>query len=570
MMPAPDRRPGGPPPEARPAGELDWIPPPLRAACARRARLLLPLLAVASGILLAGAFPPRESWISAWAALIPLLVVCRFSSPMAAFRLGYLSGVSFWLPSLFWFAGLAHQGIPAAVAILGWIGLAAYCALYTAAFATIAAAGFARGGAADWRRNVAFLAVMPLAWAGLEYARTYAFTGFPWNPLGVSQYTNLAVIQVAEWGGVYGVSALVLLVNAGLMLTLFNFRGVSVAGAYRAHPELLLTLGAVAAAMVSGAHRVQAFRAARQPTLRIAIVQPAIPQDAKWDAAYVTMIYARLDALTRQACATQPAMVIWPETANPAPTIDDAECKPILEGLLTNGTPLLVGSTDFRAAPGNASPLVFNSSILCLPGGQAVQVYDKQHLTPFGEYAPVRWLIPFFERVAPVGWTSLTAGRTSTIFRLPDRPDAPFAALICFEDAFPDLARRAVRAGARFLVDQSNDAWFDHTSGPRQHLAHCVFRCVENRVPAVRATNTGISAFISSYGAIRTELNPMETGMLADTIRVSPPTLPPTFFAAHGRNILVPCATVAVLAFVLVIWRERRLKSQPTGSGGTV
>jgi apolipoprotein N-acyltransferase len=143
-----------------------------------------------------------------------------------------------------------------------------------------------------------------------------------------------------------------------------------------------------------------------------------------------------------------------------------------------------------------------------------------------------------------------------------------FSSLICFEDIMADLSRRAVKKGARLLVNQTNDAWFDRSAGPEQHLAHCVFRCVENRVAAVRVANSGISCLIDPAGQILEQTEngigrPPEATVLRWLVPMPGPDFELTAYTRYGDWLLgIPCGVVAALCFVLS-FRSLRRNSLP-------
>lgn len=185
-------------------------------------RFSAPLAAVLSGVILWAAFPPLAQEDAAWFALVPLLLLLRRATPGRGFKLGWLAGVVFWLGNLGWLWRLIENGGPPILVILGHGALAAYCALYTGLFGALAA-WLWRGRrlrVAAWGRVALAVVAVPLAWVVCEGLRGMLFTGFAWNGLGVSQYKNLALIQVASWGGVGAVSALLVAVNMAVALML--------------------------------------------------------------------------------------------------------------------------------------------------------------------------------------------------------------------------------------------------------------------------------------------------------------------------------------------------------------
>jgi apolipoprotein N-acyltransferase len=507
--------------------------------------------ALASGLLLYSAFAPLEMAESAWLALVPLLVAVRGASPRRAFQLGLVAGAAFWLPSIVWLTKVTPPG---------WVGMALYCGLYVALFSTGAALWFRRWGSDHWLRNLAFMAYAAAGWAGLELARSTWFTGFPWNPLGATQYRNAALLQAAAWGGVTAVSALVVWVNAGLALTVLQYIERKGRWGRRPHPEMIAAFLVVALAFSLGVKRLRATHPGSAP-LRVALIQTNIPQDDKWEASTIELIYQRLLELTQGALrAGNPDLVIWPETALPDDVASSEPSYNVVYQLATNGVPLLVGSMDTRW-PDEGRPLYYNSSFLFDTQGAPLAVYDKQHLVPFGEYIPLPHLMPFLTALTPIQ-ESFTSGTTSTVFTLPGR-EIPFSVLICFEDTLSALARQAVRNGARMLINQTNDAWFDPSAASRQHMIQSILRAVENGVPLIRVANTGVSCVIDRRGARSAVLEDDRgrtrfAGFKLAEVRPAPLDMPLTFYTRHG-DLLPALAGLAALACLLVLgWLDRR------------
>jgi len=532
--------------------------------------------AVSAGVLLAVSFPPVAEAQAGWVALVPLILLARFTDPWPAFRWGFSTGAVFWLVSISWLLRLGVTGAPWPVAVLAWILLAGYCALYTAAFAMALSALFGRGawGGGEIRpgtlRSAGLVVIVPLLWVGFEYLRSTLFTGFPWNTLGVSQFRNLAIIQLAQWGGVYAVSAVMAAMNSAVALL-----GLRIADVYfrrrtsrRFQVELMTGLLVFALCWLYGVRTVRRLSDERAAgvEVRIAAVQPAIPQLRKWPEDLESEILDRLGTLTRQASRLGLDLMIWPETAVPGALRSDPEIRAFVTDLAGLGTPLLVGSMEAAQRRGESE--YYNSSFLVNTQGEITGAYRKQHLVPFGEYVPFRRIFPWIRRVEPLGF-SCTAGTTNTVFCLsPAAADraVSFSVLICFEDVMPYLARRAVREGAAFLVNQTNDAWFDGSSAALQHMSHCVFRCVENRVAAVRAANTGVTCFIDRTGRVEREGTLAREGWWTGMPRFETSRLvvaggerPLPFYTRWGdRPFALPCGILAGAFFILVVAVETR------------
>ncbi len=501
--------------------------------------------AVASGLLLALSFAPHEVAEAAWIALVPVLIAAWGGEVRRGFQLGLLAGLAFWLPSLWWLTKVTAPG---------WFGLSLYCSVYLGCFGAGAALWSRRWGVTSWLRNLGFMLFVAAWWAGLELARSNWFTGFPWNPLGATQYKNAALLQPAAWGGVSLVSALVVWVNAGLALTVIQYRERRGHWGRRPHPEIIAAFLVVALVFAWGVRRLKATSPGEAP-LRVALIQTNIPQDEKWDASTVSLIYQRLRDLTGNALrAGRSDLIIWPETALPDDVATSQPSYDLVYELLTNGTPILVGSMDTHW-PETGAPTFYNSSFLFDVSGEPLGVYDKRHLVPFGEYIPLPSLLPFLKALTPIQ-ESFSAGTTSTVFNLPGR-EVPFSVLICFEDTVPSLARASVRNGARLLVNQTNDAWFDPAAASRQHMIQSILRTVENGVPLVRVANTGVSCVIDRRGVVMAKLADEQGGTRFDgfklaEVRPAPAGFAFTFYTRYG-DVIPGLAGLAALALVIVL-----------------
>ena len=540
--------------------------------------ILRPLaLALASGVLLALAFPPFSWSVFAYVAFVPLLLAAEDVASLeklGRFRLGFFSGAVFWLFTICWLSKVTS---------FGWVGLALYCSLYTALWFwgvsywwTVGTGdvfsprlpSLPRRGRTAVRRwggdefpptNVIsplspfrLIILGTVSWVGLESCRATILTGFGWNQLAVSQAWNLPMIQIAAWGGAESVSALVIIVNMAVAIAL---RRLKCEGRPFWLPELLLALALLLGVYWFGARQIAAEQTAQKPvpTFRLALVQPNIPQLDKWSADFVRTIYRRLDLLTRAAMVTEGVdLVIWPETAVP----DDVRQTPRtyywVRDLVSSGVPLLVGSLDTRWE-GNESRC-YNSSFLFNTNGVILEYYDKQHLVLVGEYVP-KFLLGLIASLSPIQDT-LEWGERQPLFKLKtDHGTLPFAVLICFEDTLAELARAAVRSGAKLLVNETNDAWFDESWASRQHLAQAVLRCVENRTPLVRATNTGVTCAVDRYGRIHEELvdaagRTLLSGWLLCEVAVDLDGAAGSFYTQYGPIWALVAACVVMLILI--------------------
>jgi apolipoprotein N-acyltransferase len=511
---------------------------------------LLPILAsVFSGILLFLSFPPFEISFCGWFALVPLMLACAGAAPRRAAFLGWLSGAIFFLSTLYW---LRH------VSILGEIGLSFYCALYfipLAVFMTLRRNGWR---SANGLVNVAWMLGAAAVWTASEYLRATVLTGFPWNLLGVSQYQELAFIQIAEWGGVYAISALMVFVSAAAAVTILQY-AAGMRRTYRMHVEMLSAVMVVALTWSLGINKLLDKPDTNQTPVHAALIQPNIPEVGNWDLPDPEMVYGKLEKLTALAQrAPDLDLIVWPETALPDFVRYSDRSVILVKKLVAGGVPLLAGSMDVVWHTTN-QPDYYNASMLFNPSGELLGTYYKQHLVLFGEYIPFDGKIPLINALTPIG-SSFKPGHTATLFKRPG-DDRGFSVLICFEDAIPYLARKAANAGATLLINQTNDSWFDPDCGSVQHLANAIFRCVETRLPMLRCANTGITCSIDPFGRINQTLNPRTEGFqIAETVSADP-AREATFYVRYGDLFAQACLLGSVALFIVSLIKRRKLKN---------
>jgi apolipoprotein N-acyltransferase len=360
---------------------------------------------------------------------------------------------------------------------------------------------------APWAGEAVALAGIPSAWVAAEYLRSHALSGFGWNLLAYSQTPWLPAIQVADLGGAWLVSWLLMLANVAVARA-WTVRAARVSPVRRraapigadAVPALALAALTIAVALGYGLWRLRPSPS--EGAVRVAVVQGNIAQDKKWDEAYESTIQQTYDRLTRAAAAQQPQVIVWPETSVPGFFgLEQPITQPVFELAEAVGVPLLVGAPMGRLQ--RALWVLTNSAALVTADDGIRARYDKIHLVPYGEFVPGDQWMPWMRDILPpIG--EFLPGRDHTVFELDGAP--PFGALVCFEDVFPELARDHVRAGARWLATITNDAWFGKTAAAFQHAQASTLRAVELRVPMVRAANTGWSGCIDDRGRWQTQV----------------------------------------------------------------
>ncbi len=469
----------------------------------RLPRLQLGVVAIGSGALVDLAYPSAGLAALAWVGLAPLLAVIVDAEPARAFRLGWASGFAFALGTLYWVVNPIdhYTDAPFALAIVALLLLAAVVALYTAAFAW--------GTRVSVGGGVPMVIAAPAIWVTMEWLRSSGPLGFPWAALGYSQYRHLGLVQMAEVTGVYGLSAVLVFVNAVAATVV---RGARIPT--RRALTVIAAVGFVAALWGLGSWRRAIVLAVPSAgSVYVGVVQANVDQARKWDPGFQAEAVGRHVRLTLETRRQGARFVVWPETAAPFYFQSESRQRQQLFDLTAStGVDLLFGSPAYEGNGENVRLL--NRAYLVRRDGTVGGAYDKLRLVPFGEYVPLQPLLFFVDKMVE-GVGDFASGREATVFTL---HEGRFGVLICYEAIFPGLSRELVARGADVLVNITNDAWFGRTSAPHQHLAMVTLRAVENRVPVVRAANTGISAVIDVDGGIRWQTGLFEEAARADVV----------------------------------------------------
>ena len=417
-----------------------------------------------------------------------------------AFALGACFGFVFYVLGLHWIARLSNVAITVPwLKYPGWLLAAGYLALFPALATSLAVAlARRRGGGLAW--------TFPPALLLIEELRASGELGFPWFQPGYTQQGFAPILQLASLGSVTLVTLWLACLN---VLVWRSFAGRARARA-AAGALLLLLLPWFWGRRVLDAADYEATRAPARPV--VALVQGNIASEIKWAGTHQKQILATFLALSRDAAVStpRPALVIWPETATGSylrKQLDQA--FQVAAFAHDQRVPVFSGFADVELdSTGTARHT--NSAGLFEPDGSIARTYAKRHLVPFGERMTFQSLIPALGRLE-LGQAEWTPGRRSVLF-----PSAagPFACLVCFEAIFPDLARADVRAGARWLVNVTNDEWFGNGAALHQHAAMAVFRAVENHVPLARCANTGLTMFVDANGRVTARLPVWRPGVL--------------------------------------------------------
>jgi apolipoprotein N-acyltransferase len=365
------------------------------------------------------------------------------------------------------------------------------------------------------------------------------------------------MIQIVDLTGVFGLTWLIAFVNLMLVIVIRRIAGeLGINFLQRIRWEFSISVSLVVFVFSYGVRAIMARGTPPPATTHIAVLQPNIPQQEKFDRAIEDEVFARLERLTLAADALKPNLILWPEAATPRGIFAD-EINWDFVQRITNAAscPLLVGTVEDYLD--GEHPGAYNSAILLnrdLPP-EKLPTYRKMHLVPFGEYLPLRPLLgPIAGGLVP---GDISSGAEIVVI---DTPAGKIAPLICFEDTLGDLTRRFVSRDAHILVNLTNDGWFLRTAGAEQHLANAVFRAVENCRPLLRCTNTGVTCLVDTHGFVdRGRLRNFEQGMSNFGVHVEKQPLL-TFYTRHGDWIAWLSAIISAAGFV------RHFRRKPSGS----
>jgi len=464
-----------------------------------------------AGALSSLGFEPLVLWPLTFLAVAFLLDrLARAQTLREAFGAGWLFAVGHFLVGLTWIAtAFTYQAnMPASFGVGAVVLLSLYLALFPAI-----------SGAVAWRvyrgraQSIGFVLLFAALWIATEWFRGVLFTGFAWDPLGTVWLGLPLIAQLGSWIGVYGLSG-VLIITAGALWLMVRRQ-------WRPAIGVAVALGGIALIFLA------VPRTSISQGIPVRIVQPNVGQGEKYDALQIVRherIYARLS----RTPTTHPRLFLWPEDATLRFLELEPDAREALGSLLGPRDVLLTGGESVTVdAQGNAQD--YHNSVFALDSrGRLLARYDKAHLVPFGEYLPLRaFLEPIgLSRLVP-GEGDFSRGPGPRTFAVPGFGSV--GVQVCYEIVFSGhVVDRAHRPA--FLFNPSNDAWFG-AWGPPQHFGQARMRAIEEGVPVVRATPTGISGVIGPRGEVVGTLPPGREGVLDIVV---PPADAPTVFARLG------------------------------------
>jgi len=516
-----------------------------------------------------------------------------------AFLLSYFCGVLWYVGNCYWIRDtmMRYGDMPPLAPELLTLGFSLVLGLYFGLFGL----GIVLVRRATGSVRIA-LGVAPFLWTGLDLAAA-RITSVPWDQLGYSQIDNTLVNQLAPLTGVYGITFVLLAVNA-LLAGALLLRHDSKSGLARsssARNALARSskdpLAAVsknwltgrwawaacgAVLLVSGFAGIFVSPPESDATATAVLIQPNLDvgagnnwQGPEWDRhiaefarladeqckAYIAGIPQTGAPTSEIVCPpypTHPDLVVWPES--PAPFIeDDVAFKQAMQSIaIATQAPLVVGGIGADFSQQENASRDYNSAFVVEADGKMVGRYDKIHLVPFGEYIPFQDLLKFAHKLTG-RVSSFTRGSEHRVFQLDTQSGGRhrYGVFICYEAVFADEVRELARNGAEVLVNISDDGWYGDTSAPWQHFNMARMRAVENRRWLLRDTNNGVTAAIDPYGRVRQSIPRHQVDALPAEFAFRDGI---TFYTAHGDVFAWLCAILSL--GVLGVSLERGLRGK--------
>ena len=515
---------------------------------ARKVVVSRPFAAFCAGGLTVLALPPYHFWPALLGFTALGFLLAGDMTKKRAFALGFAFGFAHFGFGLMW-VGNALKLDPrfAPFAFLPFLAFGLWGAFFPA-FGALLARVLAPSG---WRRAVVFAA----CWGLLEWVRSWALTGFPWN-LTASVFANAPLmLQTASLYGSYGLGVMIVLACVLPAAALpFDERKAFLKrlGAWTGVSAVIF-----AALAGYGYHRFDnAFLPndfVRGVTLRL--VQANVEQTLKWDDQKAYRILDDHVYLSSREGNEKVTHVVWPETATQFLLVQDDGARAMATSGLSQSAILLTGTlrTERINTPDAYPPFrVYNSIAAINDIGSVIGLYDKSHLVPFGEYVPLRKIFPFMTKLT-AGQFDFSKGRGAQTVSVPRT--LPVGMLVCYEILFP---AHVVEKGKRpyWLLNVTNDGWYGISAGPHQHFAAAILRAVEEGLPVVRGANTGISGVIDSYGRV---VNALELGKRGIVDSGLPRAEDETFYGAYGNAApLTMCALLILFSFLPVIVKKKQ------------
>lgn len=506
----------------------------------------IPAFSFFAGALLSTAFAPLNFFPALFVSLpVFLLLIIQAPTAKAVFVRGWWAGFGFFSIGLNWigYSFTQQDQVPVFLAPIAMFALTGLLAVYVAITFWV-----------TWRiktQGLLRLLMFAASWTLFEYARGTFFTGFPWHLVGSAWAEWIYPAQGVYWFSTYGLSFLTVLC-AGSPVLIFakcnHGRNLAIAS---------IALLIVPVVSLAGYLRLVEAKPDFHLDVSLKVVQANVQQRDKWQPHLIDGHFDNHMELSRgtDGKAEGSKLLIWPETAVQRQTFDrdSSLLRWRLSRLLEYGNYAITGAPRYAIEGGRLK--YYNSVFALNSKGSLFARYDKNHLVPFGEYMPFAWLFDAIGLRQLTEGGAFTPGQARETIMLPGVPG--FSPLVCYETIFPG---KVLSTGARpqWMLNLSNDAWFGRTGGPHQHLAQARLRAIEEGLPIVRSTSTGVSAVIDGYGRTVSKLDIGVRGVLESPL---PRALTAPAVSTRAKiNIFMALCSLILFTGLIVSWiKEARV-----------
>lgn len=437
-------------------------------------------LSLFSWILIVFCTPPLLGEPLIFIALIPFFIALEPLSIKQATLVSFLSAIPYHFAMYYWlYNTIPKIEVPEALVLFGMGLLFLYFSLFNALLGLLYKTA---------QSSKFFRYTWPLAWAGLEVFRSSGDMSFPWGHLAYTLGNWQSILQGLAWIGSFLYTAIILWVNlAGLK-----------AWKTRKWTPLIPAISIIVIAWVYGSV-VLSKPLPKGPSADVALIQPSILQTNKWEKGHFKHIVTKTFTMISDSSVKGADWIVVPETAIPDFLRIKKENRELQKLANQMQTKILIGALDYdRKGPkARHGYRYFNAAYLYTPNQFRPRIYHKIQLVPFSERLPFESIIP------AISFVDLGEGDFSSGAKLMMLDSTiPAVAHICYESIYPYIMRMSIKAGAKLVLNITNDGWFGRSSAPWQHLNQVRIRAIENGIPVARAANSGISALIDSRGTI--------------------------------------------------------------------
>ncbi len=504
-------------------------------------------LIVISAVLSALPLTFSDFWIVSWVSFIPFFYVTIKHSHTKIYKLflyGFLFGFLYHLCVYYWFLAFypldfanLTKGSSVAVVMLAWFGISFLHGILWCIPTLLC------GLTSKVIKNPVFLCAEAIL--GIIITEKITQLGelsFPWARISLGQYKATALIQTASIFGIDGVDLIILAFNALITLSLtLTFRRKTALFSACAIFVANLTFG-----LINLNNEYE-----KTGEINILTVQGSIEQEVKWGSDGNTVCFDTYSSITKENITPDTDLVIWPESAVPKVYKTEKSLNKYKKLSKKLEVPILVGILQKKNGV-----YTNNSALIDKNGIQAA--YSKRQLVPFGEYTPYyntfSKTFPFLKELNIID-EEYTAGTDTAIMKT---ENGNIGNIICFESIYQNLVRQSVSDGAELIVEVTNDSWLKDSPAMWQHLAHGVFRSIENGRYIVRSANSGVSAIIDDHGRILQTLEPNKQGVISDTVYF---TNTETVYTKIGDTVFYVYLISVFLWFaILIIIKIRSVK----------